>query len=197
MVIKNESILNRKDFYTKFEKANMDSAKRSGFSLWLDSYDDIFSDFDPRANSQRALSQDFLDEAKRAIRYADSENYRLTLLIDEKIRDKSEEEIIAKRLHEHFIKHYHMQVKERMKVLKKGIMFIVIGICLLFFATFLLVNYGNESYFLAFFLIIMEPAGWFFSWEGLNLAIFTSKEESPDLEFYKKMLKCEINFSSY
>jgi hypothetical protein len=43
----------------------------------------------------------------------------------------------------------------------------------------------------------MEPAGWFFAWEGLDLAIFYSKEETKDYEFYKKMENCEILFSSY
>ena len=32
-------------------------------SLWLDTYEDIFSDFDPRPYGQRALSEDFVAEA--------------------------------------------------------------------------------------------------------------------------------------
>ena len=42
--------------------------KKSEISLSLDNYDDIFSDFDPRPFSQRALSDDFLIEAKKASR---------------------------------------------------------------------------------------------------------------------------------
>lgn len=37
----------------------------SEISIWLDNYDDIFSDFDPRPYSQRSLSDDFLAEAKK------------------------------------------------------------------------------------------------------------------------------------
>ncbi len=197
MVIKNQTLLNRQNIQTNFEKQRTELLKKSEISLWLDSYDDVFSDFDPRPNSQRALSQDFLEESKRALRYTVLDNYHLNLLIDEKLRDSEEEEIITKRLHEHFVKHYRMQKKERKKIIKKGISFIVIGVCLLFMATYLLVNYGNTSYFLAFLLIVMEPAGWFFAWEGLDLAIFYSKEQTQDYEFYKKMEKCEILFSSY
>jgi hypothetical protein len=36
--------------------------------LMLDTYDDIFSDFDPRPFSQRTLSEDFLEEARKASR---------------------------------------------------------------------------------------------------------------------------------
>ena len=34
-------------------------------SLWLDNYDNIFSDFDPRSYAHRELSDDFLIEAKK------------------------------------------------------------------------------------------------------------------------------------
>lgn len=197
MVIKNQTLLKRKDICTDFEKQRNELLKKSEISLWLDSYDDIFSDFDLRPNSQRALSQDFLEESKRALRYSTSNDYHLNLLIEEKLRDDNEEETVKKRLHEHFTKHFHLQKKQREKILKKGIIFVIIGVCLLFLATFLLVNYGNESYFLAFLLIVMEPAGWFFAWEGLDLAIFTSKDETQDYDFYKKMQNCEIIFSSY
>ena len=33
--------------------------------LWLDDFDDIFSDFDPRPYSARELSDDFLDEVRK------------------------------------------------------------------------------------------------------------------------------------
>ena len=39
---------------------------RKEISFWLDSYDDLFSDFDPRPYAQKGFSEDFLDEAKRA-----------------------------------------------------------------------------------------------------------------------------------
>ena len=42
--------------------------EKTQISLWLDDYADIFSDFDPRPFSQRALSDDFLNEAKKVVR---------------------------------------------------------------------------------------------------------------------------------
>lgn len=195
-MIKNQSILKHKNHETDFDKKRKDLLKKSEFSLWLDSYDDIFSDFDPRPNSQRALSQDFLDESKRATRYTKFGSMQLNLLINEKARDLNEEEIVKKRLHEHFQKHHLMQIKERKKIIRKGLLFISIGLILLFLATYILVTFGDNTYFISFLLIILEPSGWFFSWEGLNIAIFTSKEQTSDFEFYKKMSNCEINFVS-
>ena len=34
-------------------------------SIWLETYDDIFSDFDPKAYSERVLSDDFLVEIRK------------------------------------------------------------------------------------------------------------------------------------
>jgi len=50
---------------------------------------------------------------------------------------------------------------------------------------------------MTFLVILLEPGGWFLFWEGLNLIIFETKEETPDFSFYEKMSKCSINFSSY
>ena len=46
----------------------------SEISLWLDTYDDIFSDFDPRPYSQREMSEDFLKEISR--RYLEGKHGR-------------------------------------------------------------------------------------------------------------------------
>ena len=53
----------------------------SNISLSLNSYDDIFSGFDPRPYSQRALSDDFLAESKRASRDKELDGVELIFLI--------------------------------------------------------------------------------------------------------------------
>lgn len=87
MTIKNQSILLNKTHKTQFEIKRKELLNKFEISLWLNSYNDLYSDFDPRPNYQRAISQDFLDESKRAIRYNKEDNFQLTLLVDEKIRD--------------------------------------------------------------------------------------------------------------
>ncbi len=197
MAIKRHSIFKRKNVPTDFELKQKELLKKSEVSLWLDGYDDLYSDFDPRPNSQRALSQDFLDETKRATRYGNNDQLQLNLLIEEKLRDKREEEIITKRLHDHFEKNFRQIQKERNKVITRGTTFIVIGIICLFLAAFLVFKYTRLNNWVNFLLVVLEPAGWFLAWEGSNIALYRSRDMTPDFEFYQKMSKCEIKFDSY
>ena len=82
-------------------------------SLWLDTYEDIFSDFDPRPLGQRALSDDFLSEAKRAIRERKEGSFELHLLIPTTQRSSATEAVVRKRLREHFTKHATRLAGER------------------------------------------------------------------------------------
>ena len=67
----------------------------------------------------------------------------------------------------------------------------------MFFATYILAKYDNINFYLAFLLVVLEPAGWFFAWEGANIILFTSKACTLDYDFYMKMSKCEVKFDSY
>ncbi|MCX6816158.1 MAG: hypothetical protein NT120_04890 [Candidatus Aenigmarchaeota archaeon] len=169
--------------------------KMSEISLWLDTYDDIFSDFDPRPYHQRALSIDFLDEAKRASRDKEA-GIELKLLIAKKKRNATNEILIKKRLREHFRKHHAYLHREKMGIIRKGIEYTVIGLLVMFLATLLTFEY-EKTLLTAFLIVIMEPAGWFLFWEGMNQAVFESKRINPDLEFYEKMIKCRVEFVSY
>lgn len=178
----------------KKPKRNLEQG--SEISLWLDNYDEIFSGFDPRPYSHRALSNDFLSETKKASIDKD-EKIDLEILIPSNIRNKPKEEVIRKRLREHFNRHFNLLKKEMNYTIWKGIAFAVVGILLMFIATLILFNYGNDALFISFLIILLEPAGWFLFWEGLDITLFESKKIRPELEYYKKMFKCNINFISY
>ena len=66
----------------------------SEISVALDSYDDIFSDFDPRDYSKRGLSEDFINEVKKASRAKPTGGLELKILIPENLRNKSHEHVI-------------------------------------------------------------------------------------------------------
>lgn len=179
------------------EEYKQNLLKMSEISLWLDSYDDIFSDFDSRPFSQRAVSDDFLSEARKASRDKVSGQFELKFIFDANKRNLHNEITIKKRLKEHFKKHFHILQKERGEVMKGGAIYTAVGIILMFIATFILFTYQNMSFIISFLVVILEPAGWFLFWEGLNEVIFKSKKVKPELEFYDKMSKCEISFLSY
>jgi len=165
-------------------------------SLWLDSYNDIFSDFDPRATEVRAISVDFLDEAKRAAVDKD-EGLALNLLVPKGKRDRKSEPIIEHRLRNHFERHHKILKKETRTLIRTGVLFVLAGVLIMAIAAYVLVNYEGKTVLASFLLILLEPAGWFFFWEGLDIIIFKPKDKKAELSFYKKLSHAKINFSSY
>lgn len=168
----------------------------SEIGLWLDTYDDLFSDFDPRPFSQRALSVDFLDEIKRASKEKSSGAIQLTLMIPKNLKNIEKEIQIKKRLHEHFKKHKYILEHEIRKTVSNGFSIATLGFAFMFLAIMVEYNLTND---LAKIIIttLFQPSGWFLMFLGLDTAFYTSREKKPDIEFYKKMSSCEINFLSY
>lgn len=169
----------------------------SELSLWLDTYDDIFSDFDPRPYSQRALSQDLLGELQRAIRGMVSGKIELKFLIPQSERSPHKEDMIKERLKGHFKKHFNLLKKEYKGVIRRGVFFALLGLTLMFISTAILYEYYEKNILASFLLVLFEPAGWFMFWEGLDLILHDSKEIKQKLEFYKKLAGCEITFIAY
>jgi len=179
-----------------FEK-KQEFLEQAEISLMLSTYDDIFSDFDPRPFSQRALSVDFLDEAKRATRELKNGQFQLRLLIPQHERKVEKELIIKKRLREHFKKHKEILEREQKKIFLQGSLFVVFGIIFMFVASYLLFIYPHRNLPLEFLIVILQPGGWFLFWEGLDLIIFEVQKKKPEFEFYNKMSKAEIIFTHY
>lgn len=170
--------------------------KMSEISLSLDTYDDIFSDFDPRPYYERALSDDFLYEAKRASREKKSGKIELHFLIPQNARNHDTERIIIKRLHEHFKKHHALLHGEMDKTRNTGAVFTFIGMLMMVAATYIS-TMKSEDFIFNLLFVVMEPAGWFITWFGLDNIFYISAQKKPDLEFYEKMSTCEIRFTPY
>lgn len=165
-------------------------------SLLLNSYNGIFSDFDPRHYSERALSDDFLHESKKAVKDKPSGQIQLKLLIPQNKRNSNEEKVIKKRLRDHFKKHHTILEKDKKSIIKKGLAFTLSGIALMLITTFFLLNIEHKSSLITFLVVLFEPGGWFLFWEGLDQSIFESKKVNHNLRFYKRMSNAEIVFSS-
>lgn len=182
------------------EELNELTLREGNISLILDSYDDLFSDFDPRPYSQKALSDDFLAECKRSAR--DKEGVtELRLLVPNNKRKIHEENLIRKRLKEHFRKHFKEEEKEIKKIRRSGLLWFFIGSIILVIST-LLYEYkitGNAlfQFIMNFLVIISQPAGWFTFWEGLNRIFVETRKNKQDYDFYKKMSNANIYFLNY
>jgi len=165
--------------------------------LILTSYNDIFSSFDPRPYSERALSDDFLFECKRAAIDKSEEGIEIILSIPKNKRNSAEESKIKNRLRAHF----HMHYTEKLNLLKKirltGGGWTLLGFIFMMISAFL-VTYISEAGLLINLLEgSLVPAGWFFFWEGLDTLLIEIKEKEPDFKFYKKMANAHILFKGY
>ena len=170
--------------------------ERSEVKFAIRNYDDIFSDFDPRPLHQRGLSEDFLQEAKRAVNVKEGKRIDFIFIVPKKERDLKAEQNIAKRLKEYFNKHSSIIENERKKMVKRGIWFTTLGVVLMLIATYLLFQFKSENLIANFFTILFEPAGWFIFWHGLDDVLFEPRETDPDLDFHKKMANANIRFIS-
>lgn len=186
-----ESVLWGKIANTHEERKKL--LRLSEISLILDTYDDIFSDFDPRPFSERAVSDDFLLEVKKASKDKPSGGIEIKFLIPAKERNASHEHLIRRRLREHFTKHHQMiQEKMRKTLFRTGIM-AVLGVVMIMIATYLN-GFNSSLFFMRFITTLLEPAGWFTTWTGLDEWYYTFTDIKKEHDFYEKMAKAEIIF---
>ena len=167
--------------------------KENNFSLILGSYEDIFSKFDPRFFTSRALSDDFISECRRAVR--DKEwGIELNLFVPKNKRSYLEEIKIKKRLKEHFHKHFKEKQNEIKKIKLTGFFWFILGVAVMVGESFLVPFSGFGFNILKISLV---TAGWFFFWEGLGKIFISSREKKADYNFYRKMANVNIIFSHY
>lgn len=165
-------------------------------SILLDSYDDIFSDFDPSSYSERTLSDDFIIQVKKISGSKSRNKLSLKLLLPANKRNETDEKAIVKRLHSYF-KNVHQALEFEVKnTNKKGLILTGIGIAIMVAASYISFM-KPEKYPVHFLLVLFEPAGWFLLWTGLDLLVFSSKETKKDLDFNLRMAKSEIKFFTY
>ncbi len=162
--------------------------------LSLDTYNDLFSDFDPRPYSVRTISNDFLLELKRVDPELIYNNYHILFVIPKGQRIIKDESIIKKRLTEFFNKEYLLHNNYKKKIIQLGSIFIALGVLVIFLFFYILPKYPNVMDSFSFFQIIFELVGWFLLWEGLNQIIFVSKEKRNHIKLYFRLSNAKITF---
>ncbi len=160
-------------------------------SFALESYNNIFSKFDPRELSKRSISEDFLDECKKVAQEKGG-NINLNLYLKKNKRNKKDEETIKKRLKNHFIHHAELHVKEIGKIKSKGLWWFVLGIIMMIAATAL--DPYNDIFLLRLLNITLVPAGWFSFWEGLGKIFIDANQKEANIDFNVKMSNAKISF---
>ena len=178
------------------EESKKSLLKLAEISILLDSYDSIFSDFDPSPYSERTLSDDFIMQSKKLSRNKSGKKIALNLLLPKNKRNDVDEKIIIKRLHTYF-KSVHQELTHEVKKINiRGLYLTVTGFILMMAASY--ISYLNtQKFHIHLLLVLFEPAGWFLLWVGLDHLVYSSKETKKDLSFYSKMTKSEIEFITY
>lgn len=163
--------------------------------LWLDNYDDLFSDFDPRSYEERNLSDDFLAEMNKLERENKQGISQVELLMPQAIRDTAAEAIIVRRIHAHFRKKHRETKSEVQKLRTRGIVMTIGGMLLLAGAGYVasLETKGIAYYVL---LAIFEPGGWFLAWTGLDTFYYSLRRKKPQLDYFERMMHCQVVFRS-
>jgi hypothetical protein len=165
-------------------------------SIWIDKYDDVFSDFDSRPFAERALSDDFLREVQKMTSRNTKGNMRLKFHVLDGQRSSESEAIIINNLNAHF-RHIAATLKEEQNhILRKGYQLLGFGFVVILLI-FYLTNLSAEKTYLHGIILMLEPIAWFATWTGLDHVFQNSRKGKSDLDFNSKMAFAEIAFSPF
>lgn len=168
---------------------------RGNIPLVINSYIDIFSSFDSRPFSEKSLSDDFLNECKKAARDKSDMGLELIISVPKQKRNINDEFKIKKRLKDHFKKHFIQKQQEIRKIRREGILWVLGGVLLLAVILLSLLKFESNRYISL--IAILEIPSWFLVWEGMGKIFLDTRKVEPDYNFYKKMSEVYIIFDSH
>ncbi|MFC1709955.1 hypothetical protein ACFL2J_07875 [Candidatus Omnitrophota bacterium] len=160
----------------------------------IDTWDDIFSDFDPSPFNERTLSEDFIVELKKRYRETRKGNFAVTIYAPIFLKDAKSEAIVIQRLKRHFLYRSLQSQKKIASIRIKGIIYVLLGICFLTFLT--LAAYFKMFSDLAIEIlgIVVMPLGWFGIWEGFSKVVDTTPKFIQDEILFNKLSKAQYRF---
>lgn len=163
--------------------------------FWLDSYDDIYSDFDSRHYLKRRISEDFLHELRVELKYQTHPARDMVLLLPQDRRVQTSEQIISDSLKDLFSSQFRLHQDKCRKKRNKGILLFLSGILVMLLNSW--VSYRSAESFPAIALrVLLEPAGWFLVWAALDFLFYDFAELKKERDFYKRLSEMHIHFKS-
>ncbi|MDB5281465.1 MAG: hypothetical protein JWO06_540 [Bacteroidota bacterium] len=165
-------------------------------SIWIDKYDDVFSDFDSRPFAERALSDDFLREVRKMASEKTGGEIELKFNILDDQRNVESEAVIINSLNKHFKNIATTLRSEQRQTLQKGYMLLGAGFSLMIFLVYLTTIPTKGAYLNGIYLML-EPVGWFMTWTGLDNVFQNTRKNKSALDFNSRMAFAAIKFSSF
>ncbi len=154
----------------------------------LDSYDDLFSDFDPSPYERRLLSEDLFKELYRRHNETPKGELMLTFTLPGSMRSDKIETLARKRIREHFRERLRKVERDIREARKNGIVRIVIGV---FFEALMLsfLTLSNAAAISSFSVL-----SWYLIWSGLERLLEIPSKLSGEQAFVEKFAKAEYKF---
>lgn len=183
----------------KEEKGKESILEIRDISIALDTYEDIFSDFDPRPYKERGLSIDFLNAISGMHVEAKSGKLEVRFFMPSERRNPKIETTIKRRLRDYFTREKGELRKALNKRRKSGIAYMVIG------GTLLLIDFLFEGIIAGINLptllpklieIMLVPAGWFGMWIGIGKLVEKPEGIAEEIGMNEKLAKANFIFLS-
>jgi len=166
----------------------------NAISIAIDTYDDIFSDFDPRDISQRDLSEDFIIELTRRHRQDIKGKYDVVLVAPKSIEDPAAEKKITSRLNRYFHQKYSRYIMAIREIRMRGLAYIASGMAILIVLALLTYYKKLDTLTLEIVGIVFMPLGWFGIWEGFSKIVDIPFKLESDTRAYKKFSRASYKF---
>ncbi len=164
--------------------------------LWLDHYDELFSDFDSRNYLKRRISADFLDELRTLFESKDENIDVLELQVPAAMRQQETEQLIVKNLSLYTLHQFQNKHQQYRKRKFNGLLLLSLG-SLLTILNVLISHYFNPlSFGLQSLKVLLEPASWFLLWTSMDLLFYGLKKIKAEQIFFKKLSRVNWCFRS-
>ena len=164
-------------------------------SLWLDSYNDIYSDFDNRNYARRRISEDFLYELRMELKSGEFHSSNLVLLLPREKRSEEQERLITSSLKELFTLRFYFHKDKCRKKINNIIKLFIGGMVVILLNSWISYN-AKPTFFVAGLRVLLEPAGWFLIWSAFDFLFYDFPGLKKEREFYKKLSEMHIHFKS-
>ena len=162
-------------------------------SLWLDTYDDLYSDFDSRHYRKRRISEDFIEELKMSLKYREDPPRALALLLPAGSRDTTLEAAIQVNIEQQLLDRLtSLKLKVR-KIARRAVLMLATGMALMTTCVVLQAKM-DQVYLLALIRSLPEPAAWFMIWTGLDAFIYHYRKAVQEQSFYHTLSRLTIYF---
>lgn len=150
-----------------------------------------FSDFDSRPFEERALSDDFISEARKMAKEKPEGKIELKMLMPTDKRNHDTETIIIKNLHSHFRHFAHLIETEIKHARCNGFILVASGFLPMVAAAYI-ISISERKFYFNILRIVLEPTEWFMVWAGFDNILYGLRKKNRIRYTFTMCLKFKL-----